>query len=169
MKLIKKDSVQVIAKNLNCRCDSERTELVLLFLPKNKEATKDILNTSHVSYKETGNLLEIRQEELFKLYPEEFEDVNAWNKANKDAESVELCKELSCQRLSNIVHLLEILLVTNSITREKSDYYLKQLEENIVPELEQKFHGNTIPYEPYYEWEKTMYEKYLTLTNSEKV
>ena len=48
------------------------------------------------------------------------------------------------------------MLRKGKITKKNSENYLRNLNESIVPELNERFNGEVLEYIPYYEWEKEM-------------
>ena len=60
------------------------------------------------------------------------------------------------QRLSNCVGLLELYLKAGKISKDQGDDYLMHLTESIVPELNERFGGEILPYKPFYDWERAL-------------
>jgi hypothetical protein len=164
MKLISQDWIDEFAVKIDARTNSESTDLLLNFsfdLKEELEKAIEFCETNIITFRKVELDLQIWQRDLIKSYGELIDtiEVNAWDQGNIDATKVVLCSEMDHQRLSNIIGLLEILFAKGRINEKRGNYYLSQIENNIVPELEARFGGEVLPYVPFYEWEKKLMEQ----------
>jgi hypothetical protein len=117
-----------------------------------KRAIND-MRMKHIQYELYENMVTLTQEDLSKLLPKEFfEEKRVWFGGDK----MHLCCEMQHQHLSNTVNLLEILLKKGKISQTKAQDYMKKLEESILPELQERFNGEILPYKIHYKWEEDL-------------
>lgn len=67
-----------------------------------------------------------------------------------------ICFTLNIIILSNCVGLLDLFLKAEKLTKEQGEDYIRHLLESIVPELNERFNGDLLPYAPYFQWEKDL-------------
>lgn len=163
MKVITKQGIDTFNKTFDTKLAQGKVDsLYLAFRASSPEAVKKIIwkcRDRRAEYDlQHETILVLHQKELKKILPEEcFEDVRAW--VGKD--NITPVSKMDHQRLSNCVGYLEMLLVLNKISQKNSLDYMKKLQESVVPELDERFNGVILPYVPFYEFEKSLYQDYL--------
>lgn len=103
------------------------------------------------------HIITLKQDALQKIISAEyFEEKRIW--AGKD--QYFLCEKMEHQHLSNTIGYLEILLTLGKINKKGSEDYMEKLQTSIVPELEERFNGEILPYKPHYAFEEDLYKEY---------
>lgn len=113
-----------------------------------------LLQIKGVKFTKEGKYLLIGQPELLKLIDTKyFVDERVWPTTGGQLIPT---KDMDHQRLSNCIGLLNLLLEAGKIDKESADIYLERLEDSVVPELNDRFNSELLPYQPYFEWEKKL-------------
>jgi len=120
---------------------------------ENLDSVLNAMREKSIDYELRSGILELTQEHLVKLIPVEyFTEKRVWFGADK----MYFCSEMEHSHLSNIVGYLDLLMQLNRISQEKAKNYIKKLETNIIPELEERFDGEILPYKAIFDWDKKM-------------
>lgn len=77
-----------------------------------------------------------------------FTEERVWRSFNR----IFPCREMDQQHLSNTIHYLEILINDGRINESKQQDYLDRLKESVIPELEERFNGEILPYVKRFDW-----------------
>jgi len=154
MKIITKEGLKFFQKKHNAKLayGNEKTWKVRFYI-ENKKDLERILNEmrgKRIQYGLHENTLTLSQEDLGKILPKEyFIERRVWFGADK----MFFCSEMEHQHLSNTMGYLELILELGKITKPKAEEYLKKIQETIIPELEERFNGEILPYKPQFDWE----------------
>lgn len=157
MKLITEKAIEKLEEEFDCLITGDRFDLELEFLYLTDQQFKD----GEVKLKEAGikitrgftkRTFKVKQSDL--VGKVDMSEERVWL-SNKNLRAT-LTSEMDHQRLSNCVGLLEIYLKTEKITKEQGDDYLLRLNESIIPELNERYKGELLPYKPFFPWEKEM-------------
>lgn len=70
-------------------------------------------------------------------------------------------KDMDHQFLSNILQYAEIRITLYPEQYHTLEKQIEQIKTKIIPELEKRFNGKLLPYEPQAEWDKKLYQRYL--------
>lgn len=166
MKILTEKGLQQIEEHLKCSSLSSLTsKLLRLEFPSFKDALdgKRELTNMGISFREDiNNILEVKLSSIVDKFDNE--DVRCWCPPN--SQTFFLCSEMEHSHLSNCIHFYEILFSLGRLTENDSQNYLQSLEENIVPELSQRFNSEILPYTPKFDWELKLYEEFKSLANS---
>ena len=154
MKLITKKGITQLCEKYNAKLakGNHLTPYIELYIEDKDDANKAVwsFRNNNADYHLSGSMFTIRQEQLQKFLPESwFEEVRVW----LGQDLYYLCSKMDHQHLSNCIGYLDLLLQLNKISKEKSTDYMARLSESIIPELEERFGGELLPYKPKFEWE----------------
>lgn len=156
MKIITKEGVQYFQNKYAVHkiWGDERTFRMRFSIEKrNLNYILDVMREKSIDYELKYNFLELTQEHLAKLLPEKyFVEKRVWFGTQK----MYFCSEMEHAHLSNIIGVFDLMLRKGKISKLKAIDFLKKVEANIIPELEERFDGVILDYKPYYEWEKEM-------------
>jgi len=169
MKIITKNGIDMFNKTFNTKLIQGKVDTVYLsFRVSSPETIKKIVwacRDKQVEYYLQEEVITLKQKELLKLLPENCsEEKRIW----KGKDKLYICSEMDQQHLSNILFYLEILLTLGKINKKDSENYLIKVQEVIIPELEERFNGETLEYKPHYEYEKELYKEYLKIKGKQK-
>ncbi len=166
MNIITKKGIKEFEKIYDSKLvQGDPLKFYLTFKPLTEEAKSKIIwacRDKRVDYNLLGSeVITISQDALYQILPSScFEDKRCW----KGKDQIFICSEMKQSHLSNILGYLEILLTLNKISKKNSEDYMEKLQESIIPELEERFNGEILPYEPYYAYEKDLYKEFLKVT-----
>lgn len=123
------------------------------FFPKSKLNTVKNILLGKFSYKTEGQSIVVSYPSYEKyLQVDCFDEIRGWS--SKD------CKwrasEMEQQHLSNCLGYFELVVELNKISTENANNYLKALQTDILPEIQERFNGEVLPYTPFYDFEKQM-------------
>jgi len=157
MKIINKQGLKFFEKKYNSKLafGNEKSFRIRFYIEKGDDLNKLIndMRGKRIQYGLHENVITLTQEDLSKLVPKEhFTEKRIWFAADK----MFLCEEMEQQHLSNILHMLEILLKKGKISQSKAKDYMRKIEEAITPELEERFKGEILPYKSHYKWEEDL-------------
>ena len=157
MKLITEKALETLETDYDCLITSSRydLELELLFLDETKFlANQAKLKSDGILFTKgfTKRTLKIKQSNLDGKV--KMSEERVWLSAKGKVATP--TSEMDQQRLSNCVGLLEIYLKAGKISKPEAEDYLAKLSESILPELNERFNGDLLPYKPYYSWEKDL-------------
>lgn len=161
MKLFNQKGIDYIESTWGCSILSDPLQLkVKMFFTSISElqASRKSFVPTGIHAEIEGNYLLISQFDLYNCFSEEqqkefFSEERVWPSAKGELVPT---KEMDHQRLSNCVRLLEVLLEKGKIDKESADKYIERLEDSVVPELAERFEGDVLDYQPYYEWERKL-------------
>lgn len=77
-------------------------------------------------------------------------------------------KDMDHQFLSNILQYAEIRITLYPEQYTVLEDQIEQIKTKIIPELERRFNGELLPYEPQAEWDRKLYERYLKVIKTEQ-
>lgn len=157
MKVITEKGIQQLENELNAMVTNDNTDfkLKLLFTSLlDLKTTVELFVAKEIEFVKENKYLIVSQVELLKLVDKKFfTDERVWPTTGGQLIPT---KDMDHQRLSNCIGLLSLLLESGKIDKESADVYLARLEDSIVPELHDRFGGDVLPYQPYFEWEKKL-------------
>lgn len=165
MKLINDSGIECLEELLSCRIHSLVTDINLRCqfddINSALEAKKK-LNTLGISFRlESNTIYEIKQENLVEKLPNKyFTEERVW----KTPRYLNLCSEMEHQHLSNCVHIGEMLIALERLTKEQATKYILDLQENILPELEERFQGKVLPFKAQFKWDRRLLEEFESLS-----
>lgn len=157
MKLITEKALEKIETDYDCLVTNGRYDLELKLLWLTDDAFKEgeeKLKKDKVPYTRGNDkrTLVLKQSKLDGIV--DMIEERVWlSKSNTLATPT---SEMDQQRLSNAVHLLEVYLKAEKITKLQGEDYLARLSESIIPELNERFNGELLPYKPFFDWEKAL-------------
>jgi hypothetical protein len=162
MKIITELGLNKLEEELKCSIFTDRfsKEFSLLFEDIVKlSSAKKVLTEKQIPYHiGLRNTLELKLESLYSLLGDEFfEEVRVWNTPKNKL--VTPTSTMDHQRLSNCVHLLELFLETGRLSVDEGNDYLGKLTDAIIPEIEERFSGDLLPYKPFFSWELSLLQE----------
>lgn len=154
MKIINKQGLKKFEEKYNAKLayGNEKSWRVRFYIEGRNSLTKLVndMRGKRIEYGLHEGVVTLTQEDLSKILPKEyFTEKRIWFAADK----MFLCSEMEHSHLSNCIGYLELLLKLDKITPDKAKDYMKKLEESIIPELEERFNGEILPYTPKFDWE----------------
>lgn len=164
MKLITKKGIDEFCKKYKAKLSqgSPTTPHLQFHFPHIDDINKVIWDCrdNKANYHSNNGSITFEQKELVKILPETcFEDKRVW----AGRQQFYLCEKMDHQHLSNTIGYLEVLLTLKRISKKDSEDYMSKLAESIVPELEERFKGEILPYKPYFPYEEEMYKEFKKL------
>lgn len=159
MKVLTDEGVSRLEDILSCRITNDQTDFRMKCYYTSlidMNAAIQVLKEKGAEFvKEGDKTLLVNQTECQKLLDvtKYFKDERVWPTTGGQLIPT---SEMDHQRLSNCCGLLGLLLEKGKIDKEAADVYLARLEDSIVPELQERFGGDVLPYQPYFEWEKKL-------------
>ncbi len=169
MKVISKEGFKFLEKKFKAKVQKGYLEpRVVLYIDEEYiDNLCNLLNNYNVEYDMNFQRFEIKQEELVKVFSDKFLEEDRFWVFNSNSKILR-SKEMSQQQLSNCIMFLEILLTLNMIYGNNADYYLKNLEENIIPELSERFEGVVLDYVPENKTQEDLYKRCLKIQKNGK-
>ena len=161
MKLITREGISEFCKKYKAKLiqGSVTTPHLQFHFPSLDDINKVIWDCrdKKINYYSNNGSITFEQKELVKLLPKECsEEKRVW----AGRQQFYLCEKMDHQHLSNCVGYLEILLVLKRISKKDSEDYMSKLAESVVPELEERFKGEILPYKPHFPYEEELYKEY---------
>lgn len=154
MKIINKQGLNFFEKKYNSKLafGNEKTYRIRFYIERGNDLNKLIndMRGKKIQYGLHENVITLTQEDLSKILPKEyFTEKRVWFAADK----MFFCNEMKHSHLSNCIGYLELLLKLDKISEAKAKDYMKKLEESVIPEIEERFNGEILPYKPKFDWE----------------
>lgn len=158
MRILSDDAIALLERELECFLVADKYYATLRFkLIDNDSYSKaeKFLKDNNINFHFSENTFFITQTELLDKF--DTVDEHLWAINNKT--QFVAADKLDHQRLSNMFWFLEVLLLNNTISKKDSEDYLQALKTDIAPIIQNKYGGMILDYKPFYDWEKTLYEK----------
>lgn len=157
MKLITEKALETLEENYDCLITGSRYDLELEFLfltDAQFNAGQTKLKTEGVSFSKgfSKRTLKVKQSSLVGKI--DMSEERVWLSAKGKVATP--TSEMDQQRLSNCVGLLEVYLKAGKISKPEAEDYLAKLNESILPELNERYSGDLLPYKPFFSWEKDL-------------
>lgn len=157
MKLVTERAIEKFEEDFNCLVTSDMFDLTLNLLWLNDtdfKSGQEALTKAGIVFTKGAALRTclVKQSKLEGIV--EMAEQRVWLSAK--GQRATLTAEMDHQRLSNAIGLLELMLKKGKLSKEQGNDYLLKLNESIVPELEERFKGELLPYCPYFGWEKDL-------------
>lgn len=157
MKLITEKALEQLEENYDCLITGDRynLELECLFLSDAQfKIGEEKLKKDNISYTRgfKKKTLILKQSKLEGKVDMSEERVWVTGKGL----IAEPTSEMSHQRISNVLGYLDLMLKKGKISKDNADDYLRKVSESIVPEINERFKGEILPYAPKFQWEFDM-------------
>lgn len=170
MKLITESAIQKLEDKFDCLVINERYDLTLnlMWLTEVQLKAGEVLlkNEGIVYSKLSANrTVAVKQSNL--IGKVDMSEERVWLSAK--GQKATPTSEMDQQRLSNCIGLMEIYLKADRLTKSQGEDYLTHLTESIIPELNERYKGELLPYTPHFPWEKDLLKEIQAKEKSEKV
>jgi hypothetical protein len=160
MKIITKEGLVYFQKKYNAQkvWGDEKSFRVRFTIAEKNDLDRLIndMRGKSIDYELSRGVIGLTQEHFGRFIPKEYlTERRVWFGADK----MFFCDQMDHQHLSNCIGYLDILLQLGRISKEKSQDYIKKLETNIAPEIDERFNGEILPYKPAFDWDKKLYNE----------